>query len=73
MNPNVSSKLKNKLNSILTESQKKEIADKIKTLDKKELEKMIEAFNMQSFSENELLNIIEKAGKSDILSKLKRL
>ena len=71
--PELSQKLKNKLSGLLTERQKKEIIDKIKDIDKAQLTKMVEASNISKMSESELMNIIEKAGKTDIINKLKRL
>lgn len=61
---NMSERIKNKLDSILTEEQKREIIEKIKTTDKNELERMMKASKISSMSENEIL---------DILSKIKRL
>lgn len=69
----VSQRLKNKLNGLLTERQKREIFEKIKDIDKSELQRMIEKANISSMSESELMNIIENAGKNDVINKLKRL
>ncbi len=73
LDPKMSQRLKNKLNGLLTERQKKEIFDKIKDIDKSELQRMIEASNISNMSENELMRIIENAGKNDVINKLKRL
>jgi len=72
-NPETANKLKSKLNGLLTESQKREILEKIKDMDKTQLKKIISESNITSMSENELMGIIEKAGKTDLLNKLKRL
>ncbi len=69
--PETSKRLRDKLSGLLTERQKKDIIDKIKDIDKTELMKMAEASNITKMSENELMGIIEKAGKD--LNKLKRL
>ena len=73
LDPKVSQRLRNKLNGLLTERQKKEIFDKVKDIDKAELQRMLEASRISNMSENELMSIIENAGKSDIINKLKRL
>lgn len=73
LDPNLSNRLRNKLNGLLTERQKKEILDKIKDVDKAQLSRLIEASNIKNMNESELMRIIENAGKSDILNKLKRL
>lgn len=72
-NPETADRLRAKLNGLLTESQKQEIINKIKDIDKAELEQIISRSNITSFGENELIKIIENAEKTDILNKIKRL
>lgn len=72
-NPETSDRLKAKLNGLLTESQKREIIEKIKDMDKAQLEKAVSQSNITSLSEDQLMKIIENAGKNDIIQRIKRL
>ena len=56
----MSERIKNKLDSILTEEQKREIIEKIKSTDKNELERMMKASGISSMNENEIINILSK-------------